>query len=70
MLIYWVTLFFLNLRGLEGDNEALMDARSYSRLPPYTRARKISEPFFFAPKPCICGLPTSYLKDAAISFLQ
>ncbi len=26
MLIYWVALFFLNLRGLEGDNEALMDA--------------------------------------------
>lgn len=35
MLIYCVTLFFLNLRGLEGDNEALMDACSYSRLPPY-----------------------------------
>ncbi len=31
---------------------------------------QISEPFFFAPKPYICGLPTGDLKDAAISLLQ
>ncbi len=47
-----------------------MDARSYSRLPPYTRARKLSEPFFFAPKPCIGGLATSDLKDATTSFFE
>jgi len=30
----------------------------------------LSEPFFFAPKPCIHGLPTSNLKDAATSLFQ
>mgnify|MGYP000541222880 CR=1 FL=1 len=47
-----------------------MDADSYSRLPPYKKARKISEPFFFASKPSICGLPTDDLKDATTSLLQ
>jgi hypothetical protein len=47
-----------------------MDARSYSRLPPYTRARKLSEPFFFASTPCICWLTTCDLRDELASFFQ
>jgi hypothetical protein len=47
-----------------------MDACSYSRLPPHTGDRFSLSPFSFALKPCIHGLPTSDLKDAATSLFQ